>query len=193
MSLRDHTGVRQESAARESSRVLLQGLSGVCAFLGKRERDLGCSRRIGGYPGNAQGRDIQPRRGLVGLPAAHREGHDSLVRRLLQDADRQHAGEFQDLFRRTAARLPGERRRCRIRLAPFDPTSIHRAQSATPKPKSAGMWTTVWWVISTIGKARVNGDYKHTPFFRMDTGKAIAEPHVLSVDERATAMRQPAH
>jgi len=39
----------------------------------------------------------------------------------------------------------------------------------------------------------VNGDYKHTPFFRMDTGKAIAEPHVLSVDERANAMRQPAH
>ena len=58
------------------------------------------------------------------------------------------------------------------------------------KPKSAGMWTTVWWIISRIGKARVSGDYKHTPFFRMDTGKAIAEPHVLSVDERATAMRQ---
>ena len=60
----------------------------------------------------------------------------------------------------------------------------------TPKPKSAGMWTTVWWVISTIGKARVNGDYKHTPFFRMDTRRAIVEPHVLSVDERDAAMRQ---
>jgi hypothetical protein len=63
----------------------------------------------------------------------------------------------------------------------------------TPKPKSEGMWTTLWWVISKISKARVSGDYKHTPFFRMDTGKAIAEPHVLSVDERATAMRQPAY
>jgi uncharacterized protein DUF6151 len=63
----------------------------------------------------------------------------------------------------------------------------------TPKPKAAGVWTTVWWAVRTIGKARINGDYRHTPFFRMDTGKAIAEPHVLSAEERATAMRQPAH
>jgi hypothetical protein len=54
------------------------------------------------------------------------------------------------------------------------------------------VWTTLWWVISKIGKARVNGDYKHTPFFRMDTGRSIVEPHVLSVEELAAAMRQPA-
>jgi hypothetical protein len=63
----------------------------------------------------------------------------------------------------------------------------------TPKPKSAGVWTTVWWILKTIPKARVGGDYKHTPFFRMDTGRAIVEPHVLNVEERAAAMRQPAH
>jgi hypothetical protein len=63
----------------------------------------------------------------------------------------------------------------------------------TPKPKSAGMWTTLWWVIRTIGKARINGDYRHTPFFRMDTRRPIVEPHILSVEERATAMRQPLH
>ena len=60
-----------------------------------------------------------------------------------------------------------------------------------PKPKSAGVATTLWWALTSVGKARVNGDYKHTPFFRMDTGKPIAEPHVLSAEELATAMRQP--
>lgn len=62
----------------------------------------------------------------------------------------------------------------------------------TPPPRSEGVWSTVWWFIRTISKARVSGDYRHTPFFRMDTGKAIAQPHVLSRDERANAMRQPA-
>ena len=60
-----------------------------------------------------------------------------------------------------------------------------------PRPKSAGVWTTLWWALKTIGKARVNGDYQHTPFYRLDTGKPIVEPHVLSADELATAMRQP--
>ncbi|HEY2782563.1 MAG TPA: DUF6151 family protein [Steroidobacteraceae bacterium] len=61
-----------------------------------------------------------------------------------------------------------------------------------PKPKASGMATTIWWFLKTISKARFNGDYKHTPFFRMDTGKPIAAPHVLSHDERSNAMRQPA-
>jgi hypothetical protein len=65
--------------------------------------------------------------------------------------------------------------------------------SGDPKPKASGMRTTIWWFLKTTGKARLNGDYKHTPFFRMDTGKPIAAPHVLSREERANAMRQPTH
>jgi hypothetical protein len=58
--------------------------------------------------------------------------------------------------------------------------------SGDPKPKGTGMGATIWWALKTIIKARVNGDYKRTPFFR--DGKPIAEPHVLSSAERASAM-----
>jgi hypothetical protein len=59
-----------------------------------------------------------------------------------------------------------------------------------PKPKAAGMGTTIWWFVKTILKARVNGDYKRTPFFR--DGTPIATPRVLSSAERATAMQSQA-
>jgi hypothetical protein len=58
------------------------------------------------------------------------------------------------------------------------------------KPKATGMGATLWWVIKTILKARVNGDYKRTPFFR--DGKPIATPRVLSSAERAAAMQSQA-
>jgi hypothetical protein len=61
-----------------------------------------------------------------------------------------------------------------------------------PKPKSSGVPGMIWWLLKTIVKARINADYKHTPFFRMETGKPIAVPHVLSPEERSNAMRQPA-
>jgi hypothetical protein len=56
-----------------------------------------------------------------------------------------------------------------------------------PKPKAQRMVATIWWVVKTILKARVNGDYKRTPFFR--DGKPIASPRVISSAERATAMQ----
>ena len=49
------------------------------------------------------------------------------------------------------------------------------------------MGATIWWFAKTILKARVNGDYRHTPFFR--DGKPIAIPRVLSGAERQTAMQ----
>jgi hypothetical protein len=60
-----------------------------------------------------------------------------------------------------------------------------------PKPKAKGMAATIWWVVKTILKARVNGDYKRTPFFR--DGRPIASPRVLSSAERATAMQSQSH
>lgn len=59
-----------------------------------------------------------------------------------------------------------------------------------PKPKPKGMAVTVWWAVRTILKARVNGDYKRTPFFK--DGRPIANPRVLSSAERANAMQSQA-
>jgi hypothetical protein len=59
-----------------------------------------------------------------------------------------------------------------------------------PKPKRSGVGGTIWWLLKTILRARVNGDYKRTPFFR--DGKPIAFPHVLSGAERAGAMQSQA-
>jgi hypothetical protein len=59
-----------------------------------------------------------------------------------------------------------------------------------PKPKAAGMGTTIWWFVTTILGARVNGGYKRTPFFR--DGRPIATPRVISSVERASAMQSPA-
>jgi hypothetical protein len=44
--------------------------------------------------------------------------------------------------------------------------------------------------VKTILKARVNGDYKRTPFFK--DGRPIANPRVLSSAERAGAMQSQA-
>jgi hypothetical protein len=48
-----------------------------------------------------------------------------------------------------------------------------------PKPKTSGTGAVLWWFTKNILKARLNGDYKHTPFFRMDTGLPIVAPQVL--------------
>jgi hypothetical protein len=57
-----------------------------------------------------------------------------------------------------------------------------------PKPKVVGMGPAAWWFISRILKARLNGDYKHTPLFRADTGLPVVTPRVLSSDEHAGVM-----
>jgi hypothetical protein len=57
-----------------------------------------------------------------------------------------------------------------------------------PKPKTAGLGTTVGWFITTVLRARFNGDYKHTPFFRADSGAPIVTPRVLTSGEHANVM-----
>jgi hypothetical protein len=59
-----------------------------------------------------------------------------------------------------------------------------------PKPKATGMGATIWWFAKTILQARVNGDYRHTPFFK--DGRPVAIPRVISSAERASAMRAQA-
>ena len=59
-----------------------------------------------------------------------------------------------------------------------------------PKPKTSGRGAIIRWLVKTILKARLNGDYQHTPFFK--DGKPIAIPRVISSAERETAMQSPA-
>jgi Family of unknown function (DUF6151) len=56
------------------------------------------------------------------------------------------------------------------------------------KPKTAGLGTAVLWFITTVLKARINGSYKHTPFFLVDKGTPIVSPLVLSSGELASVM-----
>lgn len=58
------------------------------------------------------------------------------------------------------------------------------------KPQATGMGTTLWWFATAVLRARINGDYKHTPFFK--DGRPIAVPRVISSEERAGAMRSQA-
>jgi hypothetical protein len=57
-----------------------------------------------------------------------------------------------------------------------------------PKPVTRGMTATAGWFLRTVLKARFNGDYRRTPFFRLDTGLPIVVPEVLSTQEHATVM-----
>jgi hypothetical protein len=58
----------------------------------------------------------------------------------------------------------------------------------TPKPRQAGLGPVAFWVIATLLKARLNGDYRHTPFFRADTGAPVVSPRVLSSGELTRVM-----
>jgi Family of unknown function (DUF6151) len=58
-----------------------------------------------------------------------------------------------------------------------------------PKPEAAGRGPVVWWFISRVLKARLNGDYKHNPVFRADTGQPVVVPRVLSAEEHSGVMR----
>jgi hypothetical protein len=57
-----------------------------------------------------------------------------------------------------------------------------------PKPVSRGMGSAASWFLRTVLKARVNGDYKKTPFFHPDTGLPIVAAKVLSSEEHAAVM-----
>jgi hypothetical protein len=57
-----------------------------------------------------------------------------------------------------------------------------------PKPEVGGQGAVVWWFITRVLTARLNGDYKRNPLFRADTGKPIATPRVLSASEHTGVM-----
>jgi hypothetical protein len=56
--------------------------------------------------------------------------------------------------------------------------------SGDPKPRSRGLGRAGVWLITTILKARISGNYRQTPFFDISTGMPIVSPRVLSSAER---------
>jgi hypothetical protein len=59
----------------------------------------------------------------------------------------------------------------------------------TPKPKQVGQGRMIRWALGTILKARINGDYRRTPFFRADGGQPIAPPRILGEAEHARLVK----
>ena len=52
-----------------------------------------------------------------------------------------------------------------------------------PKPETVGMTSTILRVVGMLTTARINGSYKHNPFFAADSGTPIVTPRVLSREE----------
>ena len=55
-----------------------------------------------------------------------------------------------------------------------------RGASGSPKPEERGLGRTMGWFLRTTLKARLNGDYKRTPFFQQETGAPVVTPVVLA-------------
>jgi hypothetical protein len=54
----------------------------------------------------------------------------------------------------------------------------------SPKPKTQGLGRSLRWLAWTTLKARLSGDYRHTPFFDAETREPVAVPRVLTETER---------
>jgi len=50
------------------------------------------------------------------------------------------------------------------------------------KPKEAGVGRAIGWFMRTTLRARLNGDYKRSPFFNPATGEPIVTPRVLTTE-----------
>jgi hypothetical protein len=57
-----------------------------------------------------------------------------------------------------------------------------------PKPEVGGQGAVIWWFITRVLKARLNGDYKRNPLFNPDSGKPVVTPRVLSAEEHSSVM-----
>ena len=57
-----------------------------------------------------------------------------------------------------------------------------------PKPKSVGLMATVIRNLARVLRARIDGTYKQTPFFWVDSGVPIVSPKVLSHQEYQDVM-----
>jgi hypothetical protein len=59
-----------------------------------------------------------------------------------------------------------------------------------PTPRTEGLGRSLWWLLRTAAKARVNGDYRQTPLFHRDSGAPVAAPYVLSPAEHIRVIEE---
>lgn len=52
-----------------------------------------------------------------------------------------------------------------------------------PKPKQAGQVKTIIYNLLMILKARIDGSYKQTPFFEVESGRPVVPPKILGSQE----------
>lgn len=74
----------------------------------------------------------------------------------------------------------------------FGPVRMHAGtQSArgTPKSTTLGNLAAIARVMRSLLGARLDGSYKRTPFFDIDTGRPVVTPKVLDAEERSQLMQ----
>ena len=84
--------------------------------------------------------------------------------------------------------LEGSGEPLEVAFGPVRASVNTKSAKGDPKPVTRGMASTGAWFVSTVVRARFNGDYKKTPFFHADTGLPVAAPKVLSSEEHANVM-----
>jgi hypothetical protein len=62
-----------------------------------------------------------------------------------------------------------------------------KSAKGSPKPRQV-VGPTIGWFFTKVLRARFNGDYKHTPFFRAETGTPVVSARVLGREEHASVM-----
>lgn len=68
----------------------------------------------------------------------------------------------------------------------FGPVRVHvytRYAKGEHKPRSRGVVTGISRLLSMLVRARLDGSYKHTPFFVPESGTPVVTPRVLSKQE----------
>lgn len=68
----------------------------------------------------------------------------------------------------------------------FGPVTARRHTvdaTGKPRPQAAGRTHMRRWLLNTMLNARLNGDYKRTPFFNPDTGAPIVKPRLIGACE----------
>jgi hypothetical protein len=63
-----------------------------------------------------------------------------------------------------------------------------KSAKGTEAPKTFGATSGILRVLAMVARARIDGSYKRTAFFAVDSGAPIASPRVLSQGERASLL-----
>ena len=74
----------------------------------------------------------------------------------------------------------------------FEPVRLHvhtQFAKGETKPKQVGLVSAMTRIMGMLLKARINGDYKHTPFFAAQSGAPLANPKILSSQELEDIMK----